>query len=266
MSLSVVFFALVFVGYANLAYVFLEAILQTFFCCFLLLASNFSFRWVLREVVRKLLSKTIEEFKKSLMAYWIITLFDIIVFIFAIIILAMIWGVHPEVIQDTLNTIFIEGVEIGEVSIAIFTLLEAFILLAVILLITKLIILVLNKRVLPYTKLDSGAKDAITITCRYTGVLIGIIMTVLALGFSSNSIAFIASAFMFGLSFALRDIVGNFLSGVIMMIERPIKIGDWVDVDKECGVVKQIRLRATIVETFNRKTLLIPNSQFITSA
>ena len=260
---SVLFFTLIFTGYANLAYELLADILQSILCGFLLLASNFSFRWILHEITRKLLNMSKAQFDESLTAYWIITVFDFIVFCFALIIFALIWGVNPQAIQDLLQIIFIDGISIGETSIALLTIIEAVILFTVILLLTKFILVVMQKRILPYTKMDQGAKDAATTFTKYIGILIGIVMAISSLGVSSTSIAFIISAFTFGLSFALRDIFSNFLSGIILMIERPIKTGDWVDVGAESGVIKKIRLRATEVETFNQKTLLIPNNQFI---
>ncbi|MDC0535116.1 mechanosensitive ion channel [Francisellaceae bacterium] len=260
---AVLFFALIFTGYANLAYELIADILQSILCGFILLASNFSFRWLLHEVTRKMLDMSKEKFDQSLTAYWIITIFDFVVFCIALIIFALIWGVNPQAIQDLLQAIFIDGISIGETTIALLTIIEAVILFTVIFLLTKFIVVVMQRRILPFTKMDQGAKDAAISFTKYIGIIIGIVLAISSLGVSATSIAFIVSAFTFGLSFALRDIFSNFLSGIILMIERPIKTGDWVDVGKESGVVKKIKLRATEVETFNQKTLLIPNNQFI---
>ena len=255
---------LIFVGYSNLANYILMNLLQTVLCIALFLSADFSLRWLIRIGLKKVLNKNDKEFSESLLAYWIVTLFDIFVFIFMFMALSLIWGVLPQSITDMLQIIFVDGIQIGGSTFAVLTLLEAVILFFIVYYITKLIVFIMHKKVFPYTRIDQGSKEAITIGLQYAGLIIGIVMAVSSLGFSASSIAFIISAFTFGLSFALRDIFSNFLSGIILLIERPVKIGDWVDVGNESGVVKKIRLRATIVETFNRKTLLIPNSQFIT--
>lgn len=262
--LAVVYVVLNLLGYSNLAIVLSVDILQTIMLSIFLLAIHFA----IKNAVQILLGISMNEEDdddSKLWQYWIMVAADLSIIVFWFLMMLMLWGLDSDSLTAWLYLITFTGVKVGSASFSITYLLKAIAIFFVVYYAMRLLLKLIEVKVFPYTHFDQGTKDAISTIFGYAGLLFAIVMGVYALGISSTSLAFIVSAFTFGLSFGLKEIFNNFISGVILFIERPIKVGDWVDVAGEKGVVKNIKLRATTVETFSRKTLLIPNSQFITS-
>lgn len=118
--------------------------------------------------------------------------------------------------------------------------------------------------VLQRLPLDAGARYALSTVLRYLIALIGIAAASNAIDISWSSIQWLAAALTFGLAFGLQEIFANFISGLIILAERPIRIGDTVTVGNVTGTVTRIRMRATTIMDWDRKELLIPNKTFIT--
>src|ERR1019366_4619198 len=122
----------------------------------------------------------------------------------------------------------------------------------------------LDVRVLTPAGISGGVRDSIRIAVGYVGVTIAALAALSYAGFNFSNLAIVAGAFSVGIGFGLQSVVNNFVSGLILLAERPIKIGDLVCVAGEEGYVRKISIRSTEVETFDRANLLIPNSHFIT--
>ncbi len=121
------------------------------------------------------------------------------------------------------------------------------------------------RRYLPVTGWDSGLRNSVATGVGYLGVGVTLICAFSAMGLGFQQIALIASALSVGIGFGLQQIVQNFVSGIILLIERPVKVGDWVDLGSGVeGDVRRIRVRATEIQTFDRSTVIVPNSSFIT--
>ncbi len=113
--------------------------------------------------------------------------------------------------------------------------------------------------------LDPGARYAITALSQYTIIGVGIFSAFSNIGLQWSSIQWLVAALSVGLGFGLQEIVANFISGIILLFERPIRVGDVVTVNNVTGVVSRIRIRATTIINYDKQELLIPNKQFITS-
>ncbi len=114
--------------------------------------------------------------------------------------------------------------------------------------------------------LDSGSRYAITTLLRYVILIIGVSAISGALGVGWDRIQWLVAALTFGLAFGLQEIFANFVSGLIILLERPVRVGDVVTVGTTEGVVTRLRMRATTVQDFDRRELLVPNKEFITSS
>jgi potassium efflux system protein len=112
--------------------------------------------------------------------------------------------------------------------------------------------------------LDRGGKYAISIVCRYVAGAIGLILACRMIGFSWNSVQWLVAAMSVGLGFGLQEIFANFVAGIIILLERPIRVGDFVTVNGTTGFVSRIQLRATMILDYDRRELIVPNKKFIT--
>ena len=124
----------------------------------------------------------------------------------------------------------------------------------------------LETKYFPNTKLEKGVQSSISTMSGYLGGVAVIALTLGSLGLSFDKITWIASALSVGIGFGLQSIVQNFISGLILLTERPVKVGDWVVVGNDDGDIKRINIRATEIQLLDRSTLIVPNSEFITKA
>jgi small-conductance mechanosensitive channel len=122
------------------------------------------------------------------------------------------------------------------------------------------------RRYLPVTDWDSGVRNSVTTGVGYVGVILAMLCALAATGLGFQQIALIASALSVGIGFGLQQVVQNFVSGVILLVERPVKVGDWVSIDGAEGDIRRIRVRATEIETADHSMVIVPNSDLITKA
>jgi small-conductance mechanosensitive channel len=121
----------------------------------------------------------------------------------------------------------------------------------------------LNQQILAKQALDRGLRDSILTISSYLGWGLGLVLALGVLGVNATSLAVIFGALSIGIGFGLQTIFNNFISGLILLFERPIQVGDVVEVGGLFAEVKQINVRATVVQTFDNASVIIPNSEFI---
>jgi potassium-dependent mechanosensitive channel len=123
----------------------------------------------------------------------------------------------------------------------------------------------LDRRFLPHTRLDAGARYSVITVVGYGGLALTVIVALGQLGVNPQSLTVIAGALSVGIGFGLQSIVSNFVSGLIVLAERPVRVGDLVTVKGEEGRVKKISVRSTLIATGDRTDLVVPNTDLITS-
>jgi potassium efflux system protein len=140
----------------------------------------------------------------------------------------------------------------------------AVIILATTMIAAKNIPGLLEMAVLQHLPFDAGARYAVATVSRYAIFLLGLLLCCSTLGVSWSKVQWFVAAMSLGLGFGLQEIFANFVSGLIILLERPIRVRDVVTIDNVTGVVSRIRMRATTITDPDRKELIIPNKDFIT--
>ncbi len=159
-----------------------------------------------------------------------------------------------------------QGVTVGQITISPGAILRALGVLALGMFVVRGIQSWLTNRYLPATELDAGARNSISMVARYAGLILVVLWAMASLGIGIERIALLLSALSVGIGFGLQAITQNFVSGLILLAERPVKIGDWVKIGDQEGDVKRISVRATEIMIADRSTLIVPNSELITKS
>ena len=153
--------------------------------------------------------------------------------------------------------------KIGDVTISPSSAIAAMLIFAAALAATQGLRRWLDTRFLPLTRLDVGLRNSISATLGYVGFIFASAIALSYVGLGFEKLAIVAGALSVGIGFGLQSIVNNFVSGLILLWERVIRVGDWVVVGDEQGYVKRINVRSTEIETFDRATMIVPNSNLV---
>ena len=178
--------------------------------------------------------------------------------------LILAWSTKQNVfaaIYTALNKSF----SIGNISLSPLGLLFAVLILFLTLILTRLGRYILAEKMFVESGLEAGLQDSISTISIYLTWGLGVILALSVLGVSTTSLTVVFGALGVGLGFGLQAIFNNFVSGIILLFERPIQVGDAVQIQGVWGEVKKINVRATVVQTFDNASLIIPNSEFISS-
>ncbi len=197
--------------------------------------------------------------------FWLRAVLDISIYVIGALVLVSIWGTPFDDLWASTRDV-LRGFTIGNVTISVVDIIVALVVFALALVMTRMLQRVMTDKVLPHTNLDSGVQHSLSAGVGYLGLTVAAVLGVVTLGIDLSSVALIAGALSVGIGFGLQNIVSNFVSGLILLVERPIKIGDWVVVGTNEGFVKRINVRATELETFQRASVIIPNAELLSSA
>lgn len=173
------------------------------------------------------------------------------------------WGYPWDDILEWYHQLFF-GFQIGSTQVSLAAIMASIIVFVLGYFAAKLFQSWLDTQVLKPAGLSGGLRDSIRTGVGYIGVFAAALIAISHAGFNLSNLAIVAGAFSVGIGFGLQSVVSNFVSGLILLAERPIKVGDLVVVGGEEGYVRKISVRSTEIETFDRAHVLIPNSYFIT--
>ncbi|MGU3494676.1 DUF3772 domain-containing protein [Xanthobacteraceae bacterium A53D] len=211
------------------------------------------------------ISKTLGLKTRSLevMGTLISGLLKLVLFIVAALLMAGSWGTSSADVMDTIDRVTF-GVHIGNTTVTLWTVLYALGLLIVGILLARGLQKWVSSKLLPNTGMEASLQSSISTIIGYVGIIIAIMIAMGQIGLNLENIALVAGALSVGIGFGLQAIISNFVSGLILLTERPVRVGDTIMVKGEEGYVRRISVRSTEIETFERATVIVPNSDLIT--
>ncbi|MCQ2741072.1 MAG: mechanosensitive ion channel, partial [Alphaproteobacteria bacterium] len=272
-GLLVSFFALAIIGlsvfgYSRLASYIVNRSILTAICLELYsICRRFLYEIMQRIMMLSLWVKTFRMRRLVLrkMGFWFGILVEPVLMLALLSVVLILWGVPVDVIETTFYKA-VSGFMVGGVKISLISIFWGIVAFAVCMWIIKFIRFRIEFRLLENTNIDEGTKHSLASGFAYIGYALAVLLSIAIMGGDLTNIALIAGALSVGIGLGLQDIVNNFVSGIIMLIERPIKVGDWVVINGEEGTVKQINIRSTEIETFTKTSVIIPNSQVLSNA
>lgn len=190
---------------------------------------------------------------------------DMAIILLGFSIVAPSWGVSEADLLQGLKAVF-SGLQIGSVTVSLTDILMGIVVFIASIGLIRMLKRNLAEKILPETEIEESLRHSITAGIGYVGFVIATALAIAVAGVDLTNVALIAGALSVGIGFGLQNIVNNFVSGLILLIERPIKVGDWVIVGTSEGFVKQINMRATEIETWNKASVIIPNADLLSQS
>jgi potassium efflux system protein len=181
-----------------------------------------------------------------------------------LVVILELWGLPPSYLQQLFGWVA-GGFTVGSLHVNPARIILGVVTLTVLLALSGWVRSRMKRRWLAKARMDRGAREATVTMSGYLGVAIAILVALAVSGFEFTNLAIIAGALSVGIGFGLQAIVNNFVSGLILLFERPIKTGDWIVVGNTEGYVKKISIRSTLIQTFDRADVIVPNSDLISN-
>lgn len=221
-------------------------------------------RTVLRPLLIIYLQRRYTHRQGRLLQLFFVLIMDVVLLGAFIVILPLLWQIDISGFTLWTYRLFF-GVEVGALTLSLFDILAAIVVLFIIIVLTRMIQRLLAQRVFPHTRLDEGARSSLRTGLGYTGFLLAVLLALATLGVQLTQLALILGGLAVGIGFGLQHIANNIVSGIILLVERPIRPGDWITLKDHEGLVDRISLRATEIKTFQHASILIPNAEFISN-
>ena len=193
---------------------------------------------------------------------WLRLVVNLVLWISAAALLLRIWNPSENVSAEIL-TYFTKGFQVANITIVPAHLLWSLVVLALLLTLSNWLKGRLDTKWLVKTRMETSAREALVTSFGYIAASIAVIVALSVAGINFSNLAIIAGALSVGLGFGLQNVVNNFVSGIIMLVERPVRNGDWIVVGNTEGYVQRISIRSTTIRTFDRADVIVPNSDLI---
>ncbi|HCU59054.1 MAG TPA: hypothetical protein DIC64_03640 [Alphaproteobacteria bacterium] len=255
-------------GYPNLcAYILNRYILSAGLFGIFLMVKNFLESLVRRIFVVGLWGKSFHARRSLLIKVnFVLTVlvnpFLVFVFLFALLNL---WGFSSDFLMHVVRKILF-GFSIGGIRISLVAIVFGVIVFVVSYSLVKMFRSHLMQNAFTHLEVDEGIRHSLDSFVNFIGIVLSFILAIIAMGGNMTNLTVIAGALSVGIGFGLQNVINNFVSGIIILFERPFKVGDWVDIGGEEGKIKQINIRSTELETFKKTSVIVPNATLLSSS
>ncbi len=267
-SLAIVTLVLILniLGYVKLANVLINGFYNSIYATVLLLTANLVFNALLLLLLK---TKPMQKFKIVLLhSDTIIStsrkIFKIIITIAWLVIVLDAFLIY-EVLLAALSKLLLADIGFGAISLSLADILLFFTTIWVSFQISKFLQFILEIDILPQFKLPRGVPGAIISLTKYVIISLGLLLAFISIGIDFNKFAILIGALGVGIGFGLQNLVNNFISGIVLIFERPIQTGDVIKVGELTGTVKKIGIRASVVRTFDGAEIIVPNGNLISA-
>lgn len=255
------------VGYPELASFILNRLIFSLIICGLFELFRRSFVDIINRIfLAGPWMKTIKINKKiiSKMEFWLKTIVNPILVLILIFTLLNLWGLPGDFMMQAAKKLLF-GFKIGGIEISLIAIALGIIVFFASLTVVRILKVHLANNVFEKIDMDDGIKHSLISGVGFVGFIISTLLAIIAVGIDLTNLAFIAGALSVGIGFGLQDVIKNLVAGIIILFERPFKVGDWVILNGIEGKIKQINIRSTEMESFNRTSLIVPNATLISN-
>lgn len=199
------------------------------------------------------------------MEFWLRAVVNPVFVLVLIFTLLNVWGLPGDfILQVSKKLLF--GFKIGGIEISIIAIALGIAVFFGSLTVMRFLRVHLATNVLNKIDMDDGVRHSLVSGFSFLGFIISILLAIIAIGVDLTNLAFIAGALSVGIGFGLQDVIKNLVAGIIILLERPFKVGDWVMLNGTEGTIKQINIRSTELLAFNKTSVIIPNAVLISSS
>ncbi len=255
-------------GYQNLAFFTLTRIVMLSMLVTVVWITRDTFQSLLLDIDRRFNQPDDDrkdETEATTLGFWGGVVADALLVLGVVPVALFIFGQSPSEIRGIMSDAF-DGFNVGGLRISLSDIFGGGFAFASVLVFTRFVQVLLDRRLFSGARADLGFRNSLRTLTGYIGVVLAIISTITIIGLDLSNLAIVAGALSVGIGFGLQSIVNNFVSGLILLFERPIKVGDWIVASSGEGIVKRINIRSTEIETFENASIIVPNSELVSSS
>ena len=198
------------------------------------------------------------------MDFWLRVIINPTIILIGLFMILNLWGLPGDFILSLTKKLLF-GFKIGGIEISLIAIALGFAVFFGSLAVMRIVRKHLAENVLPKIDMDDGVKHSMVSGISFIGFIISVLLAIIAVGIDLTNLAFIAGALSVGIGFGLQDVIKNLVAGIIILLERPFKVGDWVVLSGVEGTIQQINIRSTELLSFDKVSVIIPNATLISS-
>ena len=196
--------------------------------------------------------------------FWLKVIINPAIILVGLFMLLTLWGLPADFILS-LGKRLLFGFKVGGIEISLIAIIVGIAVFFGSVTVVRIIRKHLAENVFPKIDMDEGVKHSMISGISFIGFIISILLAITAVGIDLTNLAFIAGALSVGIGFGLQDVIKNLVAGIIILLERPFKVGDWVVMNGIEGTIRQINIRSTELLSFDKMSVIIPNATLISS-